>query len=441
MSKFVLTFVHGTWGRGMIWPSGDALWTTEASTLCRSLQGRLGPDVVFRRFRWSGRNSHTARLNASKKLRDFLQEGLAASPDATHIVIAHSHGGNVTLMALGDSNLRERIAGVACLATPFIAARDRNIGRDPWAIIVPGSLGLYCCLIGLMVAISDSPWVVLGLAAIACGLLVGAYLLLRKRVIEHASILRGELSPRPLEKDKLLLIRSPGDEASGALAIFQFFSQATVRLFLIGEGWYAHVGDLVQNPPGKLFLIGAFAAVFLASFFFLLEGVLEGVLYAAPLWSVILLSLGAIVSMLVLIVVSAALFEKWIHSAVYKKWFFRPTPPWLPPWLSRFGGENPLLWEIGLFFAALTWLIIPLLSVLLVLPFGWQAALANILLDVTAENTPPGSWEIHLIEPPTSEEIGGPVPPLMHKVYENPRVQRELSEWIETRGSGVAKIA
>jgi hypothetical protein len=73
------------------------------------------------------------------------------------------------------------------------------------------------------------------------------------------------------------------------------------------------------------------------------------------------------------------------------------------------------------------WLAIPLLSILM-LPFGWQAAVANIFLNVTAETTPPGSWEIHLIEPPTSEEIGAPVPPLMHKVYENPRVQIKLGE-------------
>src|SRR5262249_24153836 len=130
--KFVLTFVDGTWGRGMICPSGDAEWTTDASTLCKSLRDRLGPDTVFRRFRWSGRNTHAARLNASTRLRDFLQERLAEAPDATHVVVAHSHGGNVALMALRDSNLRERIAGVACMATPFIVAWYRDIGRDFW---------------------------------------------------------------------------------------------------------------------------------------------------------------------------------------------------------------------------------------------------------------------------------------------------------------------
>ena len=38
------------------------------------------------------------------------------------------------------------------------------------------------------------------------------------------------------------------------------------------------------------------------------------------------------------------------------------------------------------------------------------------------------------------EEIRAAVPPLMHKAYENPRVQRKLGEWIETLGSGAAKI-
>lgn len=437
MTKFVLTFVHGTWGRGMIWPSGDAAWTTDASTLCRSLRDRLGPDVVFRRFRWSGRNSHTARLNASKRLRDFLQEGLAEWPDATHIVVAHSHGGNVALMTLGASNLSERIAGVACLATPFIAARDRNLGRDPWAIVAPASLCLF--MIGLsvllVITVSESFWVVSGLLAIACGLLISAFVLLQTPVIEHASILRGELSPRPLEKDRLLLIRSPADEASLALAVFQFLSQTTVRLFLFGEAWYVHeeriIENLAQKPPGKLFLIAVFAWAGFLAFFFM------DVMDVDSPWLLISAVVSFFIALPFVVVVSAAVNEKWTHSALYEKWFFRPNPRWGPRWLSS---RNPISWLLGLPLAALIWLIIiPLLSLLLVLPFGWQAAFANILLDVTADTTPPGSWEIHLIEPPTSEEIGGPVPPLMHKVYENPRVQRKLGEWIETRRSDAAK--
>jgi pimeloyl-ACP methyl ester carboxylesterase len=232
MSKFVLTFVHGTWGRGMIFPSGDAAWTTDESTLCRSLRDRLGPDAVFRRFRWSGRNSHTARLNASERLRDFLQGGLRDSPDATHIIVAHSHGGNVALMAVGDHpNLRERISGVVCLATPFIAAQDRNIGRDAWAILTKGTALALVFLLGQLLMESYfwfkaydatvSIWHVVFLAV--CGLVVGLVLLLRNRVRERASKLRGELSPRPLEKDKLLLFVRQPTRRRVPLPSFSFF--------------------------------------------------------------------------------------------------------------------------------------------------------------------------------------------------------------------------
>jgi hypothetical protein len=449
MTELVITLVHGTWGRGIIWPSGDAPWTTDASTLCRSLRERLGPDTVFRRFRWSGSNSHSARLKASHELRDFLQEGLKVQPDATHIVVAHSHGGNVALMALGDANLRERFAGVACLATPFIAARDRNLGRVSWAIVAPGSVFLFAVFLsfGLLslfevfdpFLIYLSEWSFWGLMYTAYGLVITAFLLLRTPLTQYASRLRGELSPRPLERDRLLLIRSPADEASLALAVFQFFSQGTVRLLLFGEACYFHVEDLInklaQKPPGELFLITLFSLALPA-------------FPAIDLLQIDWLYWLEIPAVIIALILSGALFGKWLHSARFKKRLYRYNLLTAPRWpiLSRGAiwviSHNPFVWLLSVPLAALIWLIIiPLLSLLLVLPFGWQVAFANILLDVTADTTPPGSWEIHLIEPPTSEEVGAPVPPLMHWVYENPRVLRKLGEWIETRSSGRATIA
>ena len=91
--------------------------------------------------------------------------------------------------------------------------------------------------------------------------------------------------------------------------------------------------------------------------------------------------------------------------------------------------------------SALLWPVVGLLSLLLVVPFGWQAAVANIFLDVTAETTPVGFWETHLIEPPTSEELGRPVVPLVHMVYENPQVLRLVAEWIASRGLTVPEDA
>jgi hypothetical protein len=65
---------------------------------------------------------------------------------------------------------------------------------------------------------------------------------------------------------------------------------------------------------------------------------------------------------------------------------------------------------------AVVWPVILLVSPLLVLPFGRQVAIANILLDVRAAVTPLGSWKVHLINPPTSGQLGRDVVPLMHSV-------------------------
>lgn len=412
----------------MVYPSGDAPWTTDASTLCRSLRDSLGPSVVFRRFRWSGRNSHTARLSAAGRLRDYLEEGLLESPEATHIVVAHSHGGNVALMAVEDSNLCERIAGVACLATPFISVRERDIGRDLWASIRKASLVLLASVaitlsflfLGPLRDNLETFLKFLGLAAVAYCLLFSVFVLLRRRAREHATRLCRELTPRLPEKDHLLIVRSPADEASGALAIFQFLSQLTVRLFLFSESLYVNATHLIHQPR-KLLPVG-FSALAVSLAFYFIWAVLDQ--FHAAFWLQMLAIAGFMCFLLVfdgaILLVLSVLVQKLVGM----------ISPWTRP-------ENPVLLSLSGLLSAMLWLVIALLSLLLVIPFGWQAAVANILLDVTAENTPPGSWEIHLIEPPTSEELGGAVPPSMHSVYENPRVQRKLAEWIKRRGLAI----
>ena len=80
--------------------------------------------------------------------------------------------------------------------------------------------------------------------------------------------------------------------------------------------------------------------------------------------------------------------------------------------------------------SSVVWPVIVLLSILL-LPFGREVAMANILLDVTAETTPVGSWTVHLVEPPTIQELDKDILPLLHSVvYESPRVLTVLGQWI-----------
>jgi hypothetical protein len=74
-------------------------------------------------------------MMAAVRLRADLWQAIAEFPDARHVVIAHSHGGNVALYALKDPELRSQIAGVVTLATPFFTARDRNLG---WIVSLAG---------------------------------------------------------------------------------------------------------------------------------------------------------------------------------------------------------------------------------------------------------------------------------------------------------------
>ena len=84
--------------------------------------------------------------------------------------------------------------------------------------------------------------------------------------------------------------------------------------------------------------------------------------------------------------------------------------------------------------AALTWPIILLLSLFLVIPFGWEVAVANVLLDASAEATPLGAWAVHTVAPLTSVETDSDDIPLVHSaIYDNPHVIALISNWMQTR--------
>lgn len=111
--RLVITLVHGTFARG-------AQWTLKGSILCNHIAASLGSDTRFERFQWSGQNYQQARINAAAELKEFILARLLEQPQARHYIIAHSHGGNVALLALRDKELANRISGLITLATPFL---------------------------------------------------------------------------------------------------------------------------------------------------------------------------------------------------------------------------------------------------------------------------------------------------------------------------------
>ena len=123
----VVTLVHGTFGR---LPGRDASWTREGSFLRQRLEEELHADVAFQSFRWSGMNWPSARYAAARRLREHFRTTAERYPERSHYVVAHSHGGNVAMYALraaANADAAVLPAGVVCLSTPFIAAQPRPV--------------------------------------------------------------------------------------------------------------------------------------------------------------------------------------------------------------------------------------------------------------------------------------------------------------------------
>ena len=128
----VVVLVHGTCLSPVHWFTRHpchrhGTWTQASSPFVGGLKARLQGRTIVRRVQWSGMNSFGGRRAAAERLRRKLARLSAVYPNARRFVIAHSHGGNVTLLALG-ANDAQRVDGVVCMATPFLHLGWRDLG-------------------------------------------------------------------------------------------------------------------------------------------------------------------------------------------------------------------------------------------------------------------------------------------------------------------------
>lgn len=137
-AKIIL--VHGTWARGFdpekhaqakaADKPTDPQWFESGSKFRAELASAFAgvtPAVDISAFLWSGANSIEERGSAAVRLAKTIDESVAGSPETTHVIVAHSHGGNVALEA------RQALAGnassvhIVTLATPFLSIQQRKI--------------------------------------------------------------------------------------------------------------------------------------------------------------------------------------------------------------------------------------------------------------------------------------------------------------------------
>jgi hypothetical protein len=116
----------------------DTFWFEEGSPFLARLSTELC-DIPHKitPLLWSGKNSISKRDKAAHDLAEHLSAEHAEHPEATQLIIAHSHGGNIALRAL--HHLRPRDAAqldgadralplVVTMATPFIEVHQADFG-------------------------------------------------------------------------------------------------------------------------------------------------------------------------------------------------------------------------------------------------------------------------------------------------------------------------
>jgi hypothetical protein len=408
--RYLVTLVHGTFAR-------NAPWTHDDSKLCTGLRAAFGGGVCFRRFPWSGRNSASDRAEASEALAKQIADDVCQYPSARQFVIAHSHGGNFALSAVANAGLVDRIAGVVCLATPFLVSRKRDLGKDPLAFAVGMVLIVVFAAILIVNAVVDplgwaSEWKTTAKAVLLLTIGTILFLALGRWLDYGERIERGmAATANAIDPERVLIVRSPADEASGLLITGQFASQITVRVFLAAQRMYDRIESFAKRwAKRRLALAGIAIVLFAATVLFLFA-------YAVatnadhPQW----MRTGSLVG---------------LYASMLPMVFVLTLP------LGRYGLYGVTI-PARLAVAVLTWPIILLLSLFLVIPFGWEVAVANVLLDVSAEATPLGAWTVHTVAPLTSGEIDSDEIPLVHSaIYDNPHVIALISDWIRTRAEG-----
>lgn len=218
--QYVITLVHGTYARKAKWLSPD-------SDLSKTIVEEFSHKVEIIPFFWSGGNSPASRATAADRLREQLQSQVVKWPWAKHYIIAHSHGGNVALYALRDSKLENDISGLICLATPFLLLRPRPGSLT--AIYKAACIWPLFTVPGLFLEHGSLWWIWIMIAM--WGTMVISFVCWKRR----GAILEQTLLPE-VKKEKLLIVRAVGDEASGLLGATQFlgWAMASVMRLIIG---------------------------------------------------------------------------------------------------------------------------------------------------------------------------------------------------------------
>lgn len=125
LPKITVLLVHGTWGNGFFTRQvneNNPRWFEKGSTFWNDLSGHLrlsNIDARIESFYWTGENSLVARDIAAKILAERLTKLSKADKDRSAVIVAHSHGGNVAAHAISYLGV-DIDPLIVTIATPFV---------------------------------------------------------------------------------------------------------------------------------------------------------------------------------------------------------------------------------------------------------------------------------------------------------------------------------
>jgi hypothetical protein len=392
----VIVLIHGTFAR-------DAEWVKSGSQLHKDIKKYIAKSPLVCSFTWSGRNCILHRELASAALREELAKSLERYPATPHILIGHSHGGNVAIQSVAGLPSPESIK-IVCLSTPFIYAiprsySDRPHEKKPTAVDHGTLLMFVLVSIALLMGLR-SDW---ALRIVTIGVGLPTFFLMRsmiKRYRDWSLKLSGPRVPRiELPSGSLLFLRFLADEATFALITFQSIQYALVRIAKAQAQLIEKTGDILRYLAGKW-----------SGFFSLFLMVAGGTL------GILLLYLASLISGLV-----------GARHPVDADWLAPHNPHFvvviipvmLAPAIIFF------LMLLTLFLMVLNIVLYVLMPLVGVKVFGWRLAASSVFNEITVESAPLGTWNLLTLFP-----LPGDVW-LRHSMgYEDPKARQQVTTFI-----------
>jgi pimeloyl-ACP methyl ester carboxylesterase len=214
----VLT-IHGTFAPGAAWTRAGQ------SQLHESIKETIRKrNLVWDSFEWSGSNNHSHRKAAALELTKLIVSD--RSDQKKFFVIAHSHGGNIAMMAAAVSpELQERILGIICIGTPFLCRSKRSFSFHPFDfkdsmpliffndVLASLSLLLFQLIIVYGAWSFDQAWGHYALAVSSVIFVGGAAMLFREKLKKKEASIEDSLHAYENVACPVLVVRATADEA------------------------------------------------------------------------------------------------------------------------------------------------------------------------------------------------------------------------------------